>query len=468
MSPAEFFKRLQQHAEQGHAQLRDSHTYISYQTLLERVDELTQHLQQQQILRLGLVLENNLDWLVIDLAALKAGITLVPVPPFFTASQQQDVLADAEVDAIAYSCDRIERTHYPAKPHQAAKITYTSGSSGSPKGVCLSADHMLTVVASIAASLPAELSQQHLVIMPLAVLLENIAGVWLALWMGADITIPSAAEVGLQGASQLNLGQFWQCLTQTKPHSIITTPALLQALLVGIQKQQVTQHELRFVAVGGAHVAPELLHLAEQLQVPVYQGYGLSECGSVVALNTPTTQRRGSVGKPLPHQQVRIFEGEVQVSGAQMLGYISGATAEFNEGWLRTGDLGHFDDDGFLYIDGRAKNLLITSFGRNVSPEWPEALAALEPAWQQFIAVGDGRAQLLAIVTPSPQATPQAVTEALHRLNQQLPDYAQFAGWISSHEPFTTENGLLTYNQRLRRHEITRTYSREITQFYGD
>ena len=158
---------------------------------------------------------------------------------------------------------------------------------------------------------------------------------------------------------------------------------------------------LRFIAVGGAPVAPDLLARATALGLPVYEGYGLSECASVVCLNTPEARRAGTVGRPLPHVQIRVDErGELHVRGATMLGYLGEAPA-IADAEVATGDLGTLDADGHVRIHGRLRNVYITSFGRNVSPEWVEREIAAEPGIGQVLVHGEARPYPVALIVPA-------------------------------------------------------------------
>ncbi|MFY7948121.1 MAG: long-chain acyl-CoA synthetase, partial [Gemmatimonas sp.] len=144
---------------------------------------------------------------------------------------------------------------------------------------------------------------------------------------------------------------------------------------------------------------PRLLERAAALDLPVYEGYGLSECASVVCLNRPGAQRPGSVGRVLPHTGVRISaDGEVLVTGPRFLGYRGEGPPP--AGPYATGDLGAFDADGFLSLRGRRKAMYITAWGRNVSPEWIESELTQHPAIAQALAWGEGRTQAVALLVP--------------------------------------------------------------------
>ncbi|MGL5432078.1 MAG: AMP-binding protein, partial [Plesiomonas shigelloides] len=262
-----------------------------------------------------------------------------------------------------------------------AKITFTSGTTGQPKGVCLSNQHLMRTTQALADAVSALDIQRHLTVLPLTTLLENITGLYVPLLLGATSLLPSLAEIGFQGSSRLEPQQFLRCLQTFRPHSMVLVPELLRLLLALAPAAADSLSELRFIAVGGGRVAASLLQQAQQLNLPVYQGYGLSECGSVVSLNTPQGNCLGSAGRPLPHCRVRLADdGEILVSGAVMQGYLlaeqthpdsSNATEAANpadnapthahaqELEIATGDLGYLDDHGFLHITGRKKNVQI-------------------------------------------------------------------------------------------------------------
>lgn len=468
MRSDEFFSLLESYADSA-ACITDERQQLSYRELISAVEQLAQQFLKDKIQRIGLLADNSVDWLIIDLAALRAGITIVPLPLFFSSTQRDNAIADAGLDALALSVTQIQRLPTTPTPHAAAKITYTSGSTGTPKGVCLTAEHLLTTVSALRQVLPANASTCHLALLPLAILLENIAGVWLALSYGADVHLPSLSTLGYTRSHQLQEDVLYQQLRVQAPQSLILTPALADLIVKGVESGQLSSQSFCFLAVGGAAVPHSLLKRASQANVPLYQGYGLSECGSVVCLNTPRQHRLGSVGKVLNHQQIKVDNGQLFTRGAYMLGYLHAEQQEDSKAtWHATGDLGTIDDDGFVYVNGRLSNLIITSFGRNISPEWLETLAQPYHEWQQFMVIGDGRERLCALITPNAKVTDAQVAQAIDNLNQQLPDYAQIAGWLPTAEPFSTENELLTHNKRFRRNAILKTYNQAIQQFYGE
>jgi len=141
-----------------------------------------------------------------------------------------------------------------------------------------------------------------------------------------------------------------------------------------------------------------------------------------------------------------------------MLGYL-GADRTVSPAWWPSGDLGRIDADGFLHIDGRRDNVLITSFGRNVSPEWVESELQGAPAIAQAVVYGNGAPQLTAVLWPARADAGEAeLAQAVESANARLPDYARVAHWIRARAPFAADSGLATANGRPRRHAIEQAH----------
>jgi long-subunit acyl-CoA synthetase (AMP-forming) len=151
---------------------------------------------------------------------------------------------------------------------------------------------------------------------------------------------------------------------------------------------------------------------------------------------------------------VRIAPGgEIEIAGTLMAGYL-GDPRPVPE-WWPTGDLGSIDADGFLHVEGRRRNVLITGFGRNVSPEWVEASLRSEAPIAQAVVFGEGQPALSAVLWPLRPELPDALLEsAVQSANAALPDYARIARWVRARAPFCAESGLATANGRPRREAI--------------
>lgn len=477
--------------------LREGEQQLSYAQLLSEIAQRSVYLQHLGARRVALALDNGIDWVLWDLATLHAGLVCVPLPGFFSSGQQVHVLDSAGIDcligpasplfsALGFSASAAARavtatttvlqrprSQVSALPVGTCKITYTSGTTGQPKGVCLDIATQLAVAQSLVQASASCAVERHLCVLPLATLLENIAGVYAPLLAGARIELMPMAQIGLLGASQFDLPRFLGALAQAQPNSLILLPQLLLALVSAGENRLPLPSSLRFIAVGGGRVASQLLQRADALGLPVFEGYGLSECASVVCLNTPENRRIGTVGQPLPHLQVRLAtDGEVMVQGPRLLGYLGEPCPD--EEWLGTGDLGHFDGP-FLVLHGRKKHQFITAFGRNVNPEWVEAELVQQLPIAQAWLHGEALPGNVAVLVPRFPNTPDSqLAEAVATANQALPDYARVHHWLRAEQPFSSANALATSNGRLRRTALLNHYQHAIEQLmatescYGD
>ncbi len=479
--------------------LRGTEISLSYGQLHAKVSQLAAawSTHSNQHARMAIAVENHPAWIMLDLAAMACNMPLVPLPFFFSPEQWLHAIRNAGVSILVtdqpqlftplleasilhtsqfelagkilttFELQGIEADKVKAVklPENTAKITYTSGTTGHPKGVCLSHDNMLNVADAIVAATNLSSKDVHLCVLPLATLLENVAGVYAALLGGASCVLLPSHEIGLSGASGLNVKKLLATLTQTQASTAIFTPELLHALVICIESGAVPSPHLRFLAVGGASVSPALLARASKLNIPVYEGYGLSECASVVALNTAQHNKPGTVGKPLPHISISFTdEQEIVVNGNAYLGYVGQEQSHLH--CVHTGDIGVLDADGHLVITGRKKNIFITSFGRNVSPEWVERELKISPCIAQAALFGEAKPWNVAIIVPRQGASAEQIDAAISAINTHLPDYARITRWISADAPFSTKNHQLTSNGRNRRDVILQHYQHQINALY--
>lgn len=479
-------------ALQGNA--KNEYSSLTYADLNQTVTEIAQLLQQENPRVIALGMDNHPSWVIVDLAAMYCQIPIVPLPLFFSDSQILHAMLDA--GATTLLTDQPERfsqilsdfitrkstltvagkrlmqydLRIPTKKllPETAKITYTSGTTGEPKGVCLSIKAMLNVAQSVALQTNIHEGYRHICVLPLSTLLENVAGVYASLLAGAAVHILPSEQTGLSGSS-LNIEKLHSALTQTQANTAIFIPELLNALVSALEAGAEKLPHLRFLAVGGAHVSKKLLQRAAALNIPVFEGYGLSESASVVALNTEKNNKIGSVGKPLPHIAIQLSEeNEILVKGASLLGYTGENNIEKTEEFIKTGDIGYMDDDGFLFINGRKKNIFITSFGRNVSPEWVESALLNSPEILQVCVFGEAKPWNIALIVTKPEATSLLISRAIEETNKQLPDYARITKWLLADAPFGVKNGQLTPNGRLKRDAISAAYQERTNDLYKE
>ncbi|MCE2984123.1 MAG: AMP-binding protein [Burkholderiales bacterium] len=450
MKPADFFAQLKLHASTARQPaLITPECEYSYGSLLSAVQQQAQHLQDEKCALLLPQSDNSAETVITDLAALWAGVVHVPLPTFFSPAQKAFVEHALLGSGTPLSI-----------PANTAKITFTSGTTGTPKGVCLSAEALLSVAQSIASATEGLGIERHLSALPYAVLLENIAGLYAPLWRGVTCVVLPMQSVGLSGSSQFDARILHEQVERYQASSLILLPQMLRAWSMSLAAQQLSAPRcLELVAVGGAAAGVRLLAQARALGIPAYEGYGLSEGASVQTLNLPGADRPGSVGRPLPHTQVRVADdGEIEIRGALFSGYVQDPDRPVPE-WWPTGDLGVLDADGYLHIQGRKKNVLITAYGRNVSPEWVETTLKSESAIAQAVVFGNDQPALSAVLWPSrPEVTHALLETAVQAANAYLPDYARIAHWVRADQAFSADTGLATANGRPVRERIEATY----------
>ena len=451
---------------------------LNYADLWQRVNALADWLRTLPPGVLALELDNSVGWVVIDLACQLAERPLLPLPGYFSADQRKHALATAGAFAVLQAATIDHDSSTPTGilnvpgwadlilmpllsnddaltaatrralstlPPDTAKITFTSGSTGHPKGVCLSQNNQIVVAESLA-SVIADPAPRHLCVLPLATLLENVAGVYVPLLCGGEVLLPSLRTLGHGGSRTLDPQAFVAQISMARPASLILVPQLLDLLVLAAGQGWTVPDSLRFVAVGGSRVAPEAVARARALGIPAFEGYGLSECSSVVSLNTPARDLPGSAGQVLPHLQVRIGpEGDLTVTGNAFLGY-AGQPDSWLPAHIETGDLARRDENGFLHLAGRRKHLLINSYGRNISPEWVESEVLAHPGIRECLVLGDARPFCSALLF-APALDDLAIKQWLSQINAELPDYARVLRWhrlpalLQADPEFTTANG---------------------------
>ncbi len=497
----------------------------TYKGLRDAVAAVYESLPELEGKRVGLLVANSPVWSIFDIALTLKGAVVVPLAGFFSAAQIGHITKDAAlelacadenaidlfagsfgdikiIDAGAFLAaamekytaseeinDEVNYKHIPAD--RIIKVIYTSGTTGAPKGVMVTRGGVEAVTSSLAERSGASSSDRHLSLLPLSTLLEAIGGVYVPLLKGASVIYPSGSirEVAADPARLVTI------ITEERPTTTILVPALLQAFVaIAGSAPGLMTNSFRYIACGGAPVPLGLLERAAELGLPVFQGYGLSECASVVAVNSPVDNRPGSVGRPLPHAEVSIArDGEIIVGGEGVMAGYAGRD-EASPGKVATGDIGYMDDDGYLFVTGRKDNVILTSLGRNVSPEWVEKEIAMLPSVKQVMVFGESMPSITALVVPdadwlaeaSGRFSPGASNgdmpedrEGAERLAEEmlkeifistrhLPEYARVKSVVLIKKPFTPEDGLLTLNGRLRRKDIRERYREAIEALHDN
>ncbi|MBR4450282.1 MAG: iron-containing alcohol dehydrogenase [Clostridia bacterium] len=332
-------------------------------------------------------------------------------------------------------------------------IMFTSGTTGFPKGVMLTHRNFVLSATSVHASIPAH---SQICVLPLHHAFCLTATIARGISNGHNLFMNDAIPNLLE-----NIRSF-------KPDSMSVVPLIAKKLMFGALKfagsrPDLTEQQavkaffggnLNDIVCGGAPLEPELATRFGMTGVPVLNGYGMTECAPIIANNAVNTHRAGSVGKPIPCMDVVIRNGEVLVKGPSVfIGYYKNekATAEaFTEdGYFKTGDLGYFDNDGFLFLTGRCKNLILLDNGENVSAEQLEDRFANEKAVKEVVCYGDGTAVVAEIFLDQEFIKENGITDIdgymidmLQRVNEGLSAFQRISRYVLREVPFRRNNSL--------------------------
>ncbi|TET70535.1 MAG: long-chain fatty acid--CoA ligase [Candidatus Aminicenantes bacterium] len=393
------------------------------------------------------VVSDQSQWQKIE--AIKSELTKVTSYITCLSEAPEGVLTFAQVLERGRKMDKqnpglFEKMALEVKPDAIASIIYTSGTTGPPKGVMLTHSNIFSNVKTCSSILPFKDTDTVLSFLPLSHILERMA-MFAYLYIGMSIGFAESIDT---------LGEN---LLEVRPHIMVNVPRVLEkiyakvidnvqvssslkrkiffwAVKVGrkygrkkILNQPIskllqfkrnlanklvfskvyakTGGRVRFFLCGGAPLSKDIGEFFYAIGLTIIEGYGLTETSPVITANTFENLKFGTVGKPIPGVDVRIDEdGEILTKGPHVMnGYYKKEAASrevFEGGWFHTGDIGHFDEEGFLVITDRKKDIIVTSGGKNVAPQPIEGILNLNPYISTALVIGDSRKFISALVVP--------------------------------------------------------------------
>ena len=338
-------------------------------------------------------------------------------------TRYRDFLAIGKSKRVEF-LPRVEEIGFNLKGEETAIMVYTSGTTGQPKGAMLSHDYILNSCESLRRSIPIFDTDVSFSYLPACHVAERISGIYNRLYNGASVYFVD------------DLTKLYAYMLEVKPTVFVSLPRFFEKVHAKVVSENGAKIDsqtlkdafggrIRLATSGGAPLPNEIAAFFAQADLPILQAYGLTE-NICVAFNRAADFKFGTVGKPMPMCEIKIAaDGEILVKSPMMFsGYYKEPkkTAEMfdQNGWLKTGDLGSLDADGFLKITGRKKEIIVLSSGKNVAPALLENLLKKSHLISQAFVYGDGKSYLTAIITLN-----QWKVEAFARANQI--EFADFA-----------------------------------------
>jgi long-chain acyl-CoA synthetase len=434
------------------------------------------------------------------------------------------------------AAEEVDARRAAVRPDDLATIIYTSGTTGRPKGCVLTHRNLLAAAGNSVEYLrplfvgSTDLPATTLLFLPLAHVfgrIVEVGAVWARATLGhwSDVktlteqlaafkptfilSVPYVLEKVYNGARQRahaqGKGKIFDAAADTaiaygaaggNPGLLLAAKHFVFDKLVYAKLRAALGGQVRYAISGGAALGLRLTHFFRGVGITVFEGYGLTESTAASVVNSPEAFRAGTVGHPLPGTTVRIDDdGEILLRGEGIFtGYWQNEAATKEaidaDGWFHTGDLGELDDDGFLKITGRKKEILVTSGGKNVAPAVIEDRIAAHPLVGQAMVVGDGQKYVAALITIDQEyfdfwkngagkgdATVADLTEDPDLLAELQRAVDEGNAAVSKAESvrrfrvlkaeFTPENGYLTPSLKLKRNVIMKDFAAEVDALYS-
>ncbi len=407
-------------------------------------------------------------------------------------------------------------------PRDGATLIYTSGTTGRPKAVVLPHEALVSTAEAIKSFIDVGMSDSALSYLPLSHIAEQIVSIHTPAVMGHTIyyepdiyrlaeslkevrptaffAVPrvwekfyAAVTEKLGEATGVKAAIANRALDVGRQHTAALDRGEQPGTLLGVQfglfdklvyskaKEAMGLDRCRFMFSSAAPLSPKIAEYFSGLGMQILQLYGQSECTGICAFNAPDRNRIGSVGPALPCAELSIAEdGEVLTRGPSVfLGYLHNdeATADAlgDDGWLKTGDVGHIDDDGFLFITDRKKDIIITAGGENVTPSLIETALQTNALIATVVVIGDQRPYLTALVSIDPEAAEgmsddeirTIVQGAVDDVNADSARVRQLKKFVVLDDPLSIEGGELTPTLKVKRKVVREHFADEIEGMYS-
>lgn len=376
-----------------------------------------------------------------------------------------------------------------SNPEQPWTLVYTSGTTGNPKGVEIKGAAIMFALQGFMGVLKPGDDERLFSYLPLAHIFERGVVELFSIYSGAQVSFLESLEKFAEQVAEVAPTRFiavpavWariqqgilKKLPQKKLDRLLKIP-VVSALIKGKVKKGLGLQNSRLNITGAAAIPVATLEWFEKLGIPIMQGYGMTENCAYVSVNLPDANKLGSVGRAVPGCEIRLSEvGEILTrSPAQMNGYYKEpekTTETLADGWVHTGDKGRIDDEGYLFITGRVKDIFKTLKGKYVAPAPIEGKIAVNANIEMLCLVGAGLRQPVALAVLSENAkglaqddVSQSLAASLEQVNAGLEAHEAVAGIVVVKEPWSIDNGFLTPTMKIKRHSVEERYAGLVNQ----
>lgn len=409
-----------------------------------------------------------------------------------------------DLDSLVAAPDfDFDATWRSVRPEDVACLIYTSGTTGAPKGVEMTHANLLALADSVCSVFPLSAADRGVSYLPTSHIADRCMGHYFHLLHGGELTCVADASRMVEALPQINptylvaVPRFWEKIKLGVELQLRAAPAMADALasddeqVAAAIRLKLGLDSLRWAMSGSAAIPPDVYRFLTSLRLPVSEVWGMSECGLASGAD-PSIAKNGTIGPLLPGLDGKLLEdGELLIRGATVMkGYRNDAekTAEAidSDGWLHTGDIATMDEDGFLAIVDRKKELIIGAGGKNMSPANIEnALSSASPLIAHVAVIGDARPYNVGLIVLDPEATAaygfgleatelatdpkvlelvRAAVDAGNSRLSRVEQIKQFAILPTFWEPGSDE---MTPTSKLRRKQITTKYAEVIDKLYA-
>lgn len=435
--------------------LSDENQEIRYDYLEQRIACRRHKLQELDLkarTNIGLFDGNSIDAVEWFLAVTTSGMVAVMIPPTMTEEALEKTAIHYELGAIIVGSpleDRAKAVSIPmiamsamdqegalpasVQKRERAAIFFTGGTTGTPKGVVLNHGAIMRGALNGTYRNGTVFGQTMVAALPFTHVFGMIFSMLSGLYAGAHMVVCSQMK------------DLFKTMAQASPTTMIAVPGMADLMLTVAKKRGINAlgGKLKLIICGAAPVPPRLYDGFQPFGVQVLAGYGLTETANLVSGNLDMETHCDSVGKQYPNQEARIVDGELQVRGDMLFdGYWKDeptTISAFDDGWFKTGDLARMNDEGFIYIVGRIKNLILLGNGENISPEEVEE-AFYRGKYVQDCLVSEtvisGNPVTQLEVYPVEKVSDEAVMEEMKAVRATLPSTMRPARMLIRHQPF--------------------------------